>query len=121
VTQVESTPGTEPADSTADTAEQPAQDFLVFLASTNRGRTVTELTEALRGLVMAVGETGKPGSVTYKLTIRPIDPNEPRGAVKVIDQIDVKFPTHDRPTSIFFVDEHSNLVRDNPNQPPSLF
>lgn len=36
--------------------------------------------------------------------------------VKVTDLITVKLPQHDRATSIFFVDENSNLVRNHPGQ-----
>lgn len=110
------------AESTPDTGQATAgQEFLAFLATTNKGRTATELTERMHELIDAIRDTGKGGAITYKVEIRPIDnAAEQDGAVKVTDHISLKLPQHDRPTSIFFVDEESNLVRNHPSQ-SSLF
>lgn len=103
-------------ESTPDTKEQaaPPQEFLAFLAATNKGRSATELTDALQKIVEAVTETGKPGKLVYSVSITP---SKADGAVNVTDSIAVKAPALDRPTSIFFVDESHNLVRNNPSQP----
>jgi len=110
--------------STPDTGTEkkaPPQEFLSFLAGTNKGRTASELTASLQELVAAIEATRKAGHLIYKLTIKPVDSAAADdGAVKVTDEITVKMPTHDRPTSIFFVDDACNLVRHNPRQ-SSLF
>lgn len=106
--------------STPDTQQQATQgeEFLAFLATTNKGRTAVELTERLHELVEAIRETGKGGSLTYRVTVKPVDNGD--GAVTVTDEITVKVPRLERPKSIFFVDDESNLVRHNPRQ-TSLF
>lgn len=103
--------------STQDTST--AQDFLLFLANLNKGRTVTELTERLQELVGEVGTTGKPGVLTFKVAVKPIITNKKSGvvtAVTVTDEVTVKLPQNDRPNSIFFRDDNNNLVRTDPRQ-----
>jgi hypothetical protein len=91
-----------------------AQSFASFLCTHARGRSERELSEKLRDLVQAVEETGKGGSITYKLSIKPQANAE--HAVLVQDDITVKTPTLDRPASIFFADEAYRLVRSDPRQ-----
>lgn len=98
--------------STADIQHE-AQEFLAFLATTNRGRTANELTTAMQDLVEAIRETGKTGTLTYKLTITPSTKSNVDGTVTVKDQITVKAPALDRPESTFFIDEDCNLVRNH--------
>lgn len=106
-------------ESTQDT-KQAAQEFLAFLATTNKGRTATELTKQLQELVEAIRETGKGGTLTYKLTVTPSSKANLDDTVIVKDQITVKKPVADRPESTFFIDEADNLVRNHPRQ-PSMF
>lgn len=95
-----------------------APDFAAFLLTLAKGRTHRELSEALRTLTAAVNETGKPGKMTLTIAIKP--QGNDTGAVTVTDSIAVKAPAYDRPASIFFVDDHANLVRNHPHQ-DSLF
>lgn len=90
------------------------QSFAAVLCQHARGRSERELSERLRDLVAAVTETGKPGSITYTLTIKP----EPKAdsAMVVTDHIKVKTPELARPASIFFADERHGLVRTDPRQ-----
>jgi hypothetical protein len=92
----------------------PPQEFLAFLASVNKGRSASELTNALQEVVEAVNDSGKAGKLTYTVNITPA---KAEGAVNVTDVITTKKPVLDRPTSIFFVDEDNNLVRNSPTQP----
>jgi hypothetical protein len=100
------------ADLTDDVPEP--QSFASFLCQHNRGRSEKELSEKLTDLVAAVEDTGRAGSITYTLTIKP----EPKAehAMLVTDQIKVKTPEYDRPVSIFFADPDHNLVRTDPSQ-----
>lgn len=88
-------------------------DFAVFLVALAKGRTHGELSRALRDVTAAVSETGKPGSLTLRIDIKPQSNTD---AVTVTDKVGVKLPAYDRPASIFFVDDDHNLVRNNPNQ-----
>jgi hypothetical protein len=100
--------------STADTATTgTAQDFLAFLATINKGRTVIELGTQLQNLVAAIEETGKGGTLTFRVTIKPAGKSD---ALTVTDEVIVKPPKLARPESIFFSDADHNLVRSNPNQ-----
>lgn len=95
-------------------AESEPQSFASFLVQHARGRTERELSERLGELVAAVEETGKPGSITYTLHIKP----EPKAdqAMVVSDSIKVKCPELARPASIFFADDQHRLVRTDPRQ-----
>lgn len=101
------------ADATEPQTED-AQSFASFLCQHARGRSERELSEKLRDLVQAVEDTGKGGSITYTLTIKPQANAE--HAVLVQDDIKVKTPQLDRPASIFFADEAYRLVRSDPRQ-----
>jgi hypothetical protein len=104
------------AESTPDTdAQQATQDFLVFLAGVNKGRTVKELGEQLQALVEAIENTGKGGTLTLKIAVKPAGKNG--DALIVTDEVLLKAPRLNRPESIFFPDAEHNLVRNNPNQP----
>lgn len=96
------------------TVETDPQSFAAFLCQHARGRSEQELSERLSELVAAVQETGKPGSITYTLTIKP----EPKAdqAMVVSDSIKVKVPELARPASIFFADDSHRLVRTDPRQ-----
>lgn len=96
------------------TDETPVRPFADFLREQARGKTHEELSENLRDLVARVVDTGKKGSVTYTVTVAPLKGDS--GMLQVSDEIRLKLPEHDRHTSIFFADDDSNLVRDDPHQ-----
>lgn len=107
------------AESTPDTDDKTnAQDFLVFLSGVNKGRTANELGEKLQELVAAIENTGKAGTLTLKIAVKPAGKNG--AALIVTDEVTVKAPKLSRPESIFFPDPEHNLVRNDPNQ-PSMF
>lgn len=106
-----------PGSSTPDTADKP-RDFALFLMEHAKGRSHDELSAALRALVLAVAETGKPGKLTYTVSIRPQAKVE--GAVLIADAIKSTLPEFDRPESIFFATQSGDLSRTDPHQ-ASLF
>ncbi len=94
----------------------PAVDgrFISTLQAYNEGECLTDLSEETRKLAEAVLMTGKPGSVTLKLTFKPASTS---GAALVIeDEISTKLPKVNKRSAIFFVDPAFNLLRDNPKQ-----
>lgn len=99
---------------TDDEPKTEDQSFSAFLCQKNRGRTEQELSAKLRELVEAVEETGKGGSITYVLSVKPQAQTE--HAVLVTDEIKTKLPQLDRPASIYFTDEAFRLVRTDPRQ-----
>lgn len=88
--------------------------FSTFLLEQARGRSHDDLSATLHKLIQEVRDTGKKGSLTYTVTISPLD-KEVR-SFSVVDEIKTKYPEHDRPTSIFYPDADGNLSRRDPNQ-----
>jgi hypothetical protein len=90
-------------------------DFASFLAST-RPKTNTELSDEMRRLVGAVKDTGKAGSLTLTITLKPVDGST--DVLGVHDQIKVKMPEHTRLGSLAYPDRDNNLSRSDPNTMP---
>lgn len=84
-----------------------------WLRGQRGGALVDELTASLSDVVEAVRHLGKSGSVT--LTIRVRDNDDGRTVI-VTDDVATKIPQPARPASLYFVDEHANLRRDDPFQ-----
>lgn len=79
------------------------------------GVSADELSEHLATLVEAVRRTGKGGVLTYKLKVKPAS----HGDVKVVmlnDEITLKLPQSERPSSVFFTTDENGLQRSDPNQ-----
>jgi hypothetical protein len=96
------------------TREDAPDSFAAFLVQTNKGRTERELSEAMQKLVTAVEETGKPGTLTLRIDIKPQANTD--GVVTVTDRVTVKAPQLERPNSIFFITKNAGLSRSDPNQ-----
>jgi hypothetical protein len=99
---------------------QPPQElinnsFLRTLNNINAGQSVTDLSEELSKVVAAVKLTGKPGSLSYKITIKPASQ---RGIMKleIEDDIASKIPKAGRERVFFFASEDNLLTRDDPRQ-----
>lgn len=93
---------------------RPALDVLAEL---RRGRVALELTDALAEVLAACADTGKPGTVTLKLTFKPKkteDYESPQ--LEVIDQINVARPRRSVMPSRFFLTDDNNLTRTDPLQ-----
>lgn len=95
--------------------EEAAANFAAILA-TIRPKTVAELSDALRELVGKVRDTGKGGSLTLTIEVKPLDGDS--NVLTVNDQIRVKAPEHSRKGSLAFPDAHGNLSRSDPNTMP---
>lgn len=92
--------------------------FAAVLHDLNKGRTHAQLGDELRELVAAVVETGKAGSLTLRLDIKPLSGNDE--GITITARIGSKVPVFDSPASVFFVDAEHNLNR-NPTSQPSIF
>lgn len=91
------------------------RDFGSFLLELARGKTHDELSQALHDVVAKVIETGKKGSLTLTLSIGLLD-KDPANGMQITDEIKVKLPEHDRPSSMFYPDRTGNLSRRDPRQ-----
>lgn len=90
-----------------------ARPAAAVLQELNRGRSHRELSDELVKLTQAVRDTGKPGSVTLTITVKP---SKADGAFEISDKISSKIPVFDRAASIFFADAEGNLTREDPRQ-----
>ncbi|MGW4525144.1 hypothetical protein [Amycolatopsis sp. NPDC004378] len=103
--------------STEDTKEEPPPDFAAFLATLNRGRSNRDLSAKLAELVEAIEETGKQGSLTYTIKIKP---QKAGGMVILTDEVRASVPRGERPEAVAFIGPNFALLR-NPHDQPSLY
>lgn len=96
---------------TDDPQIRPAADVLRDLA---KGKTHDELSEAIWDLRQRVAETGKGGSVTLTISMKPLKENP--DMIVVEDEIKLKLPEFPRQPSVFYADRQGNLSRQNPLQ-----
>lgn len=82
------------------------------LQTVNDGGCLEELGRELRSVVAAVDSTGKPGSVTLKLTVK----KRGRIQIDVVEQVSSVVPKPAVDPSMFFVTEDGSLSRQNPEQ-----
>jgi len=91
-----------------------AYAFLDVLRSLRRGEAVIEYGDRLREVVEQVQHTGKAGTFTVALTVKPV----PGDAVQVsiAENINAKLPERDRVPTTMFIGEHGQLERTDPRQ-----
>lgn len=89
--------------------------FSAFLAEQRKGDLNAEATAALAEVVRAVSDTGKPGSVTVKITISPITKGQPGDQVVISDQVNNKPPREDQ-TALWYVTDGGGVSRRGPHQ-----
>jgi len=97
------------------TAAQAANSFEVTLREMRHGRSLGELSEELSKLIEAVKLTGKAGTLTYKLTVKPASAGDSI-TVQLDDDLTCKVPRLARGSSIFFVGDNNRLQRSDPRQ-----
>ncbi len=93
----------------------PIRPFTDTLREIRDGDALNEISAKLNQVVGAVRETGKAGTVTLKLTIKPAGKGNV-SAIFVEDMITSKLPKHDTGSTIFFPTPEDNLQRKNPAQ-----
>lgn len=89
--------------------------FVTTLADLRAGRSANELSIELQKLVQAVRETGKKGTLTYKLHIEPAAKGN-INTLMIEDEVTVKMPEMDREAAIFFSTDDNRLTRRDPRQ-----
>lgn len=85
-----------------------------ILREIRKGRPVEEATSALADVVRAVDETGKSGSVTITLTVKPAKHGGPEKTL--IAEVKAKKPIAEIAPAIFFSDGDGDLFRVDPRQ-----
>ena len=100
-----------------ETKNQRPPSFAAMLAQV-RPRTDVEAAETLRKVIEAVKATGKVGSITIRLDVKPADGLS--DAVVVYDRISQKVPEKTREGSMAFVTREGDLSRTDPTAMPLL-
>jgi hypothetical protein len=91
--------------------DEASNSFSRLMSEFRNGQTLSELSEVLQRLSLAVKDTGKTGSVTYKVIVKPSG-----NALIVTDQISAKIPEAPRDAAVFFATEAGVLQREDPDQ-----
>lgn len=91
-----------------------SRPFADVLRELSGGQTIVECGDRLAELVEAVAETGKAGSLTLKINVKPN--GKDGNAVEVSDSVTLKKPEPERGKSFFFTDAGGSLVRNDPRQ-----
>ena len=90
-----------------------------ILREIRKGRPVEEATYALADVVRAVDETGKAGSVTITLTVKPAKHGGPEKSLEC--KVEAKIPRADIAPAIFFSNTEGDLFRVDPRQEEMAF
>lgn len=86
--------------------------FPQTLDSLRYGQLSDELTKALVNLTAACAETGRAGTLTLTLQLKP----GKGGQIEVFDDVKTKMPKQERGSSLMFATPDNNLTRDDPRQ-----
>lgn len=110
-------PAVVPAPPPEEDAPEPPErrPFAAWLTEQRNGSLHAELSEALASVVEAVTELNKQGTVTLKVTVKPIEDGS-GAAVFVSDEVKTSPPEPARPQAMFFADSRGNLSRRDPRQ-----
>jgi hypothetical protein len=101
---------------TAPKKQQAGGDDFAVLLATVRPNTVREMSDEMRTLVQKIKATGKAGSITLTISIKPMDGDV--SVLSVNDEIRVKAPEHTRKPALAWPDDDGNLSRSDPNTMP---
>lgn len=76
------------------------------------GELLEDATKEMNELTQRVSSTGRQGSLTIKLTLKP----GKAGQIEILDEISSKLPKPERGSTIFFATPEGNLQREDPRQ-----
>lgn len=90
------------------------QQFVDFLGRHRAGGLIDRCGQEMARVIAGVAQTGKTGSVTIKLVVKPA----PRGgsAVYVTDDVKTKAPEVQTEASFWFANDKGQLSVDHPDQ-----
>nr|MDP9102228.1 hypothetical protein [Actinomycetota bacterium] len=89
--------------------------FAAFLTQQNKGALHTDLSEAFHALLAAVKDTGKAGTLTLQVKVKPAGKGDSE-RVLISDTCVLKAPRPDARESLFFLDDAGNPTRSDPRQ-----
>ena len=93
-----------------------AERFIDTLREIRRGVSLDELSDEVTALVASVRETGRPGKLSYVLTVKPASKGD-TNTLMILDAIKVTAPVLERATTVFYATTNNELQRNDPRQP----
>ena len=92
------------------------QAFGIFIQDVRDGRAHAELSTQLAELLAAVRLTGKGGSLTLKIDVKPAGRGSDVDKVVITDTVTAKVPKPDRGQDFFWLTDTNDLSRNHPRQ-----
>ena len=89
-----------------------SRTFIDAIRVLRYGALSDELTKELQRVVLACADTGRKGTLTLRLSIKP----GKAGQLEIADAVSVKLPEPDRAVSLLFATPDGNLQREDPRQ-----
>jgi hypothetical protein len=90
--------------------------FAVLLQELRDGKTHGEMTSGIDELLAAVANTGKPGSITLKIEVKPASKGTDVDKVMIFDKIAIALPKPERGTDVYWLTTDNELSRSHPKQ-----
>lgn len=92
-----------------------ARPIFDVLSQIRGGAAINDAAKDLNELVKAVKETGKPGKLTFTMTVEPDKTDNT--VVTIQPDVTLKLPKKPRAKGIFYIDERTgDLTREDPRQ-----
>lgn len=91
-----------------------AQNLTEILSQIRGGAALEEAGRDLQELVQAVRDTGKPGKLTFSITVEPDKTDET--VVTLQPDVTLKIPKRAKAKGMFYMDSHGRLTREDPRQ-----
>lgn len=90
--------------------------FALFLQDLRDGRAHAEMTTELEKVLAAVRDTGKGGSLTLKIKVKPSGRGNDVDKVTITDDITSSLPQLEHGDDMFYLTEDNDLSRNHPRQ-----
>lgn len=101
---------------TSEEVRSYATEVIEALSEQRSGTLLYDLGEAMADVIATVRQTGKPGSLTLKLSVRPAQKGG--GAyLNISDEIKVTKPKPETAETLMYAHEDGRLSRRDPRQP----
>jgi hypothetical protein len=94
-----------------------ARSFLDTLTKLRYGECVENLTQEMHQLLCAVNRTGRAGSLTLKIHVKPVDKGPSVERIEMRDDIKLNMPKPERGATFLFLDGANNPSTQDPRQP----
>lgn len=100
-----------------DTESPKVRPFLDTLTKLRHGLCVEDLSQEFHQLLCAVNRTGRGGSLTLTIKVKPVDKSVSVDRVQIVDDITIKAPKPERGSTWMFLDAQNNPSTNDPRQP----